>query len=139
MGIADKAPRGGLAEELAGQLRQMRLTNTEIEQFEDHHRGIFDVRDAFFNGPAKPTAREVRDLVAYGLSGAGMAPRDADVLVGGLGPDQNHRLYSIAQALVGVAFYPDAADAFGGDAPADPAPAEDPEKKTDPAPGVSGA
>lgn len=134
MGIAARAPRGGLAEELAGASRPMVLRNGEIERFEDHHRGIFDIWDGFFGRGAKPSAREVRDLVALGLVGGGLADKAADALVAGLGPEENLRLYKIAQALIGVAFYPDTVEG-GGDEP-DPAAADGAEKKTAPAPGA---
>ena len=139
MGIAAQAPRGGLAEKLAGASRALVLRNAEIERFEDHHGGVFTLWDGFFGRSAKPSARQVRDLVALGLVGGGMSDQKADALVSGLGPEENLRLYSIAQALIGVAFAPDAAGAAGGDeARADAAgdgDGEDPEKKSKPAPG----
>ncbi|GAB5431088.1 gene transfer agent family protein [Rhodobacteraceae bacterium R_SAG7] len=134
MGIAAKAPRGGLAEQLAGSSRPLILRNAEIERFEDQHRGIFDVWDGFFGRSTKPTSREVRDMVALGLVGGGMADVAADTLLAGLGPDENLFLYQIAQALLGVAFMPDSVE--GGGDELDASPEDDPEKKTDPALGA---
>lgn len=132
MGIAAKAPRGGLVETLAGASRALILRNAEIERFEDHHRGIFSIWDGFFGRGDKPRAMEVRDLVALGLVGTGMSDTEADKMVAGLGPGENHRLYEIAQGLVGVAFVPDADDTGESDPPAA---GEGSKKKTDPAPG----
>lgn len=110
MGIGVEAPRGGLAEKLAGTRRILILTNAEIERFEDRHRGIFSLWDGFYSRGPKPNNREVRDLVALGLIGAGVSDEVADALVADLGPDHNLVLYQMAQALVGVAFEPDAVD-----------------------------
>lgn len=128
MGIAVNAPRGGLAEKLAGASRVLILRNGEIERFEDQHTGIFDLWGGFFERGAKPTTRQVRDLVALGLVGGGMADAAADALLAGLGPDHNMAIYQIAQGLLGVAFMPDAAG-HGGDDPED---APDPEAEGDP-------
>lgn len=133
MGIAAQAKRGGLVEQLAGASRAMILTNDEIERFEDRHFGIFQLWDGFFGRAPRPTTGQVRDLVALGLVGAGMSDAEADRFISGLGPDHNMRLYQLAQALIGVAFYPDAAEAGGGD-PEDAAAGDD-GKKTPPAPG----
>lgn len=135
MGIAAQAPRGGLAEELAGASRALILRNGEIERFEDRHGGIFAAWDGFMGRAARPGTRQVRDLVALGLVGGGMSDAEADRLVAGLGPDHLQRLYSIAQALIGVAFMPDSAEGGGEDPDSDAAP-EDAGKKTAPAPGA---
>ena len=135
MGIAATAPRGGLVEELAGASRVMVLRNREIERFEDHHGGIFALWNGFFGRGAQPSARQVRDLVALGLVGGGMADTAAEALLAGLGPEHNLRLYAIAQGLIGVAFAPDAAAEGGGDAPGAEDEGDDAEKKTAPAPG----
>lgn len=116
MGIAETAPRGGLAEQLAGASRALILRNGEIERFEDHHTGIFTIYDGFFGRGDKPTARHVRDLVTLGMVGGGMTDTAADALVDSLGPDHNLHLYQIAQGLIGIAFAPDAVDG-GGDEP----------------------
>ncbi len=134
MGIAVTAPRGGLVEKLAGAPRSMVLRNCEIERFEDQHGGIFALWDGFFGRGEKPTARMVRDLVALGLVGGGMADTDADKLVATLGPAENLDLYKIATGLIGVAFLPDSVE--GGGDEVDPEPGETDEKKTDPAPGA---
>lgn len=135
MGIAAKPLRGGLAEELAGASRTMILRNGEIERFEDRHGGIFSLWDGFFGRDKRPTTAQVRDLVALGLVGGGMSDAEADRLIEGLGPEYNMQIYTIAQALIGVAFYPDAAGPGGGDEP-DGEPAGDTEGKGMPAPGA---
>ncbi|MDE4059772.1 GTA-gp10 family protein [Phaeobacter gallaeciensis] len=131
MGIAITAKRGGLVEELAGAPRSLILRNGEIERFEDIHGGIFALWDGFYGRGMKPTARQVRDLVALGLVGGGMDDADADRLVGALGPDENLHLYKIANGLIGVAFMPDTAE--GGGDEVDPDADSPDEKKTDPA------
>jgi hypothetical protein len=118
----------------------MVLGNAEIERFEDKYTGIFETWDGFYGRAAKPTARQVRDLVALGLVGGGMKGKAADDLVASLGPEHNPHLYKIAQGLLGVAFMPDL-PSQGGEEPAAPDAAageDDPEKKTDPAPGTCG-
>jgi hypothetical protein len=134
MGIAAQAPRGGLAEQLAGASRVLVLRNAEIERFEDRHGGIFAVWDGFFGRAQKPTTAQVRDLVALGLVGGGLSDAEADRLISGLGPEHNLNLYRMAQALIGVAFLPDSVEG-GGDEP-EPAAAEEGAKKTPPAPGA---
>lgn len=133
MGIAVNPPRGGLAEKLAGAPRPLILRNGEIERFEDQHGGIFSLWDGFFGRGIKPTARQVRDLVALGLVGGGMLDADADALLGSLGPSESLHLYKVAQGLIGVAFMPDSVE--GGGDELDPDAGQDDEKKTDPAPG----
>lgn len=134
-GAAVDAPRGGLVETLGQTRRVLLLGNGQIERFEDLHRGIFDLHDGFFGRSQKPTAREVRDLVALGLVGTGVKAEEADAVVAALGPDHNPHLYQVAQGLVGIAFYPDMAGPGGGDEPAADD-AETSEKKTKPAPGA---
>jgi hypothetical protein len=130
VGIAAKAPRGGLVEKLAGAPRVLVLRNAEIERFEDQHGGIFDLWAGFFQQGARPNSTKVRDLVALALVGGGMADKAADELIATQGPDQNLVLYGIAQAVLGAAFLPDTVDG-GGDDPAEAAGAgADPEKKT---------
>ena len=141
MGITAETeePRGGLAEQLGTARCALMLTNAEIERFEDKHTGIFEILDGFFGRAHKPTARQVRDLVALGLVGAGMTGKAADDLVAGLGPDHNQHLYLVAQGLIGVAFMPDSADQGGDELdPSGDGAGGDPEKKTDPAPGMCG-
>ena len=141
MGITGEteAPRGGLAEQLGAARCVLILNNAEIERFEDKHTGIFEVWDGFYGHTAKPSVRQVRDLVALGLVGAGMTGKAADDLLSDLGPEHNKHLYAVAQGLLGVAFLPDL-PSQGGDelnAPGDDA-GDDPEKKTVPAPGTCG-
>ena len=107
MGIAVEAPRGGLVEDIGGAEYPFLLRCGEIERFEDKHRGIFELWDGFFGRDRKPNAREVKDVLALGLVGAGMKPVDADKLIEGQGPDQYLHMYTVAQAVVGVAFMPD--------------------------------
>lgn len=110
MTIALEAPRGGIVEEIGGASRVLMLRNGEIERFEDKHRGIFEVWDGFYGRGTKPNSTETRDLVALGLVGGGMKPELADTLVTGQGPEHLLQLLSIAQAVVGIAFIPDAGD-----------------------------
>ena len=140
MGIAAKAPRGGLAERLAGASRVLVLRNAEIERFEDQRGSVFDLWEGFFGRGAKPTAAAVRDLVALGLVGGGMPDEKADALVEGLGPDANPQLFKIGQALLGVAFMPDAADDDDSEAERPRKHVKEPasKKKTGPAAGTSG-
>jgi hypothetical protein len=144
MGIAVHAPRGGLVEKLASQPRAMILRNAEIERFEDRHKSIFEAWDGFMGRAPQPTATVVRDLVALGLIGAGMADTAADALVAAQGPDQLQHLQGIARGLIGVAFMPDLPDA-GGDELGKNSPdtsagdgGGDPGKKPQPEPGTFG-
>lgn len=114
MGIAAEAPRGGIVERLGGASYPFRLRNREIERFEDKHRGIFDLFDGLFGQGKKPTSREIRDLLALGLVGGGMKDHEADKVIENCEPGDLHRLYAIAQAVVGVAFMPDAVDEAEG-------------------------
>lgn len=113
MTITAEAPRGGLVEELGGATRTFVLRNREIERFEDKHRGIFDLWDGFYRGGAKPSSREVRDLLALALVGGGAETGDkvtdaqADAILQQCTPGDLLRLYAIAQAVLGVAFAPD--------------------------------
>lgn len=131
-GVLEAAPRGGLREEFAGQHYSLILRNSEIERFEDLHRGVFDLWDGFFRHGSKPSVSECRDLLSLGFVGGGLAEDVAATLVGGLSPAENHRIYAIAQGLLGVAFMPDSVDG-GGDEPDPDASAkagEGDEKKT---------
>jgi hypothetical protein len=110
MGITAVAPRGGIIEEIDGATHILLLRNREIERFEDLHRGIFDLWDGFFGRGTKPTSKEVRDLIALSLVGGGKKDMEADRLVGEASPADLFRYYQIAQALLGVAFMPDAID-----------------------------
>lgn len=113
MGLLPEAPRGGLVEVLAGAPRVLVLRNAEIERFEDMHRGIFEAWDAFIGlslQVRRPSAKEVRTLVGLGLVGGGLSNSEANGIMAGLGPDANPILYKIAQALIGVAFWPEVAE-----------------------------
>jgi len=110
MAITATAPRGGIVEEIDGATYTLLLRCREIERFEDMHRGIFDVWEGFFGRANKPTSREVRDLVALALVGGGKKDADADKLVENATPADLFRFYQIAQAVLGVAFMPDAFD-----------------------------
>lgn len=109
MTITADAPRGGVVEYLNGTSYTFMLRNREIERFEDKHRGIFELWEGFFGDAKKPTSREVRDIIALGLvGGGGKKDHEADAIVNACTPADLMRLYAIAQAIVGVAFMPDA-------------------------------
>jgi hypothetical protein len=110
MTITAEAPRGGVVEYINGTSYAFVLRNREIERFEDKHRGIFDFWEGVFGRGKKPSSKEVRDIVALGLVGGGMKDHDADKVLMQCGPDQLMHLFQLAQAIVGVAFMPDAMD-----------------------------
>lgn len=110
MAITAEAPRGGVVEYIGDTSYAFILRNREIERFEDKHRGIFDFWDGVYGRGKKPTSGEVRDLIALALVGGGMKDHEADKIVNECGPDQLLRLFQLAQAIVGVAFMPDAFD-----------------------------
>mgnify|MGYP000064033921 FL=1 len=110
MGITAEAPRGGVVEYLGGASYTFILRNREIERFEDKHRGIFEVWEGFFGRGKKPSSKEVRDLLALALVGGGKKDHEADQIIAKCGPDQLMTLFEICQAVVGVAFMPDALD-----------------------------
>lgn len=126
MSIASDAPRGGFTDTLAGHVRTFCLTNAEIERFEDKHRGVFALWDAFFSNGQSPTATEVKDILALGLIGGGMTPPDADRVVKDLKPEHLLEAYQLAQAVLGAAFMPDAVS--------EESPAEDADEKKQTAP-----
>jgi hypothetical protein len=111
MSITAEAPRGGVVEYLGGVSHVFILRNREIERFEDKHRGIFDLWDGFYGRGAKPTSKEVRDLVALALVGGGKKDHEADKIIDGCGPDDLLRIYQIGQAALGMAFMPDVGSA----------------------------
>jgi len=123
MTIAASPPRGGIAEDLAGRTRALLLRNAEIERLEDAHGSAFALLDGFSGRAPRPRVAAVRDMVALGLVGAGMADTAADALISGLGPGENDRLYLLAQILLLAAFSPDP------ELPAAPAPAPGDAKK----------
>jgi len=108
MAITAVAPRGGMTETIGDASYVLILRNREIERFEDTHRGIFDVWDGFFGRTTKPSSKEVKDLVALGLVGGGKKDEEADRIVENAGPSELLKFYAIAQAVLGVAFMPDA-------------------------------
>ena len=108
MGITAEAPRGGVVEYSGDNSYTFLLRNREIERFEDKHRGIFELWDGFFGRGVKPTSSEVRDLLALALVGGGMKDHEADVILSDCSPADLMRLFQIGQAVVGVAFMPDA-------------------------------
>jgi len=110
MAITATAPRGGIVEEIDGVTYTLLLRCREIERFEDMHRGIFDVWEGFFGRANKPTSKEVRDIIALALVGGGKKDADADRLVENATPADLFRFYQISQAVLGVAFMPDAFD-----------------------------
>jgi len=102
------AGTGAYEEEIGGARRRLVLRNGEIERFEEQHDlGIFELFEQLMGrGARQPQVRHVRDLVALGLVGGGMADRAADALVAGLGPEHNLDLRQFARALLGVTFLP---------------------------------
>ena len=110
MTITAEAPRGGVVEYIGDTSYSFVLRNREIERFEDKHRGIFDFWEGVFGRGKKPSSKEVRDIVALGLVGGGMKDHDADKVLMQCGPDKLMHLFQLAQAIVGVAFMPDAMD-----------------------------
>jgi len=108
MAITAEAPRGGLVEELGGISYTFILRIKEIERFEDKHRGIFEFWDSFFERSSKPTSLEIKDLLALGLVGGGLKDQEADAVIEECSPADYLRLYQIAQAVLGIAFMPDA-------------------------------
>jgi hypothetical protein len=107
MSISAEAPRGGVVEYIGDVSYTFILRNAEIERFEDKHRGIFDLWDGLFRTGRKPNSKEVRDIVALGLVGAGKKDHEADAIISKCTPADLIRLYAIAQAVVGIAFMPD--------------------------------
>jgi hypothetical protein len=107
MGIAAKAPDGGIVAQIGGQSRPLILTNAEIERFEVQHApvGIFEVM-AQMIGQGYPQARHCRDLVALGLVGAGVPDMQADKLLNDMPPSDLIRIRSLAQELLFAAFAP---------------------------------
>lgn len=110
MTITAEAPRGGVVEYIGSTSYVFMLRNREIERFEDKHRGIFELWDGLFGHAPKPTSREVRDILALALVGGGKKDHEADKIISECTPADLMRLYQIAQAVVGVAFIPDAVE-----------------------------
>jgi hypothetical protein len=108
MSITAEAPRGGVSEYIGDASYTFLLRNREIERFEDKHRGIFELWDGFFGRGKKPSSTEVRDIVSLGLVGAGKKDHEADKIVSQCNPEDLMRLFQVAQAIVGIAFMPDA-------------------------------
>ena len=107
MGLAAKAPAGGVAADIGGRSRPLVLRNAEIERFEAHYDvGLFDILHGFLGRGSAPQVRHVRDLVALGLIGGGMTDSAADALIGGLPPSENTALRIVAHDLVLMAFVP---------------------------------
>jgi len=109
MTITAEAPRGGVVEYIGDTSYTFVLRNREIERFEDKHRGIFELWDGFFSDGKKPRSVEVKDILALALVGGGKKDHEADAIVNACTPADLLRLYAIAQAVVGIAFLPDAA------------------------------
>jgi hypothetical protein len=110
MTIAAEAPRGGVVEYIGDASYTFLLRNAEIERFEDKHRGIFELWDGMFRTGRKPNSKEVKDIVALGLVGAGKKDHEADAILSKCTPADLLRLYAIAQSVVGIAFIPDVMD-----------------------------
>jgi hypothetical protein len=110
MTITAEAPRGGVVEYIGGTSYVFLLRNREIERFEDKHRGIFDFWEGVFGRGTKPTSTEIRNLLALALVGGGLKDSEADKVMSAATPADLMRLYQIAQAVIGVAFMPDAVE-----------------------------
>jgi len=110
MSITAEAPRGGVVEYIGNTSYTFVLRNREIERFEDKHRGIFEIWEGFFGRGKKPTSTEVRDMVALALVGGGLKDHEADAVLRDCGPDSLMSLFQISQAVLGVAFMPDAVE-----------------------------
>jgi len=106
-GVLDHPPRGGLREEIGGQVHNLILTMGLIEEFEDAHRGVLGVFEDCMTAGRSPTAREITDLIILGLVGAGMERQAAGDLVQAELPAGLRRYFTVAQALIGVAVEPD--------------------------------
>lgn len=120
MTITAEAPRGGVVEYINDTSYTFVLRNREIERFEDKHRGIFDLWEGFFGRGTKPTSTEVRDILALALVGGGMKDHEADKVLSGSTPADLMRLFQVAQAVLGIAFMPDATDEATKKKTADP-------------------
>lgn len=105
--ITAEAPRGGISETIGDATYTFLLRNREIERFEDKHRGIFELWEAFFGEGTKPTSKEIKDLLALALVGGGKTDSQADEIIEKANPSDLMRLYQIAQATLGIAFMPD--------------------------------
>lgn len=105
--ITAEAPRGGISETIGDATYVFLLRNREIERFEDKHRGIFALWEAFFGDGTKPTSKEIKDLLALALVGGGKTDSQADEIIKKANPSDLMRLYQIAQATLGIAFMPD--------------------------------
>ena len=108
MSITAEAPRGGVVEYIGDTSYTFLLRNREIERFEDKHRGIFELWDGFFGRSEKPTSSELRDILALALVGGGLKDHEADKVLADCAPSDLLRLFQIGQAVLGVAFMPDA-------------------------------
>ena len=102
--ITAEAPRGGVCETIADATYVFLLRNREIERFEDKHRGIFELWEAFFGQGTKANSKEVKDLLALALVGGGKTDSQADEIIKKSTPADLMRLYQIAQATLGIAF-----------------------------------
>ena len=112
MSIVEDAPRGGVVESVAGGDRVLMLRLGEIERFEDKHYGVFTLYDRLMgNLDPKPTAGEVRDLIALGLVGGGLSEKESATIMGAVTPADLWGLYATAINLLGVALFPDVVDA----------------------------
>lgn len=102
-------PTAAYREDLGGQSRILKLGNPEIQRFEKlpGEPGIFDMWKQLMGDMPGLKATQVRDLVALALVGGGCPDRQAEDIVSEMGPDQNMRLRSIAQRVLGLTFWPD--------------------------------
>lgn len=126
---------GVLREAVGDKELPLLLRNSEIERFEERYApfGIYGLWDQLNGRGSAPQVRHVRDLIALGLVGAGMADRAADKIIGDLPPSENLNLRATAARLLMVTFVPavlsdDTPKKEGGSPPAANG---DPEEETD--------
>lgn len=102
------APLGGITAELGGKTRPLLLRNAEIERFEDMHNplGVFEVLDRMVGKGPAVQLRHCRDLVAFGMIGAGMGEGQASAVMAAMPVSDGVMLRSVAQSLLIAAFLP---------------------------------
>lgn len=129
MAVAQTAPV--YTDEVAGEARPLLLTNREIDRFEVQYApfGVFGLWAQLLGDSGEPQVRHVRDIIALGLIGGGMADKEADATVASVPTTGNLHLRAVARRLLAVTFIEDfmaKAAGLAGDGDEEP-----PEKKLD--------